>query len=669
MKRSILLLLTLISFYDKASAQLCTTPGQTPVTAVLVCGTESFYASTPVYCGTIPIPVPCPGGFTYYNKNPNFFRMNCFASGTLGFVITPDNPTSDYSWQLFDITNTNPNEVFTNTSLFVACNWSSEPGETGASIDGTDTIVCGGGGMPLFSRMPMVREGRTYLLMVTNQNNAFEGYNITFTGGTASITDPVEPHLLSARASCEGNTIVLRGNKKLQCSTLAGDGSDFSISGGAVIYSAYPGDCTSPLGADSIMIELVAPLPIGTYTLTMNTGNDGNTLMDVCNRSIPENETISFEVTALQPITMDSLQNPGGCSPAFVDLVFEKGIQCSSIAPDGSDFSFTGPQPINAAFVPGACNTGSVTNRIRLLFNTPITVGGTYTVSLVTGNDGNSIIDECGLVVNPGSPLTFDVVSPLSPVFTVNNPLSCKQDSIRFFHDGNNNTNSWNWIFGDGQNSSSQNPVHYYSTPGTYTATLIVKNNLCTDSSKQTIKVNGNLEAGFTVSPAICPGDTLQLVNTSTGSIDRWQWDLGDGTRSTEKTPSGHRYPAVSRDVFFTITLIASSDVLQCSDTLKQTMRLLSSCLIKVPTAFTPNGDGKNDFLYPLNAVKAMNLEFKVFNRYGQLVFFSRDWTRKWDGTINGLPQSTGVYAWQLSYTHADTGEKVYEKGTTLLLR
>lgn len=98
-------------------------------------------------------------------------------------------------------------------------------------------------------------------------------------------------------------------------------------------------------------------------------------------------------------------------------------------------------------------------------------------------------------------------------------------------------------------------------------------------------------------------------------------------------------------------------------------MRLLSSCLIKVPTAFTPNGDGKNDFLYPLNAVKAMNLEFKVFNRYGQLVFFSRDWTRKWDGTINGLPQSTGVYAWQLSYTHADTGEKVYEKGTTLLLR
>ncbi|HRE39469.1 MAG TPA: PKD domain-containing protein [Chitinophagaceae bacterium] len=669
MKRSILLLLILISFYDKASAQLCTTPGQTPVTAVLVCGTESFYASTPVYCGTIPIPVPCPAGFTYYNKNPNFFRMNCFASGTLGFVITPDNPTSDYSWQLFDITNTNPNEVFTNTSLFVACNWSSEPGETGASIDGTDTIVCGGGGMPLFSRMPMIREGRTYLLMVTNQNNAFEGYNITFTGGTASITDPVEPHLLSARASCEGNTIVLRGNKKLQCSSLAGDGSDFSISGGAVIYSAYPGDCTSPLGTDSIMIDLVSPLPIGTYTLTMNTGNDGNTLMDVCNRSIPENETISFEVTALQPITMDSLQNPGGCSPAFVDLVFDKGIQCSSIAPDGSDFLFTGPQPISAGFVPGACNTGSVTNRIRLLFNTPITVGGTYAVSLVTGNDGNSIIDECGLVVNPGSPLTFDVVSPLSPVFTINNPLSCKQDSIRFFHDGNNNTNSWNWIFGDGQNSSSQNPVHYYSNPGNYTATLIVKNNLCTDSSKQTIKVNGNLEAGFTVSPAICPGDTLQLVNTSTGAIDRWQWDLGDGTRSTLKTPSGHRYPAVSRDVFFTITLIASSDLLQCSDTLKQTVRLLSSCLIKVPTAFTPNGDGKNDFLYPLNAVKAMNLEFKVFNRYGQLVFVSRDWTRKWDGTINGVAQSTGVYAWQLSYTHADTGEKVYEKGTTLLLR
>ena len=98
-------------------------------------------------------------------------------------------------------------------------------------------------------------------------------------------------------------------------------------------------------------------------------------------------------------------------------------------------------------------------------------------------------------------------------------------------------------------------------------------------------------------------------------------------------------------------------------------MRALNNCYIAVPSAFTPNGDGKNDYLYPLNAVKANQLEFKVYNRVGQLVFFTKDWTKKWDGTINGLQQHTGVYAWFLSFTHQDTGEKVFMKGTTLLMR
>jgi gliding motility-associated-like protein len=88
-----------------------------------------------------------------------------------------------------------------------------------------------------------------------------------------------------------------------------------------------------------------------------------------------------------------------------------------------------------------------------------------------------------------------------------------------------------------------------------------------------------------------------------------------------------------------------------------------------VPSAFTPNNDGKNDFLYPLNALKVDNLEFKVYNRVGQLVFATKDWTKKWDGKINGVPQDTGIYAWLLRFIHQDTGEKVFLKGTTLLMR
>ena len=88
-----------------------------------------------------------------------------------------------------------------------------------------------------------------------------------------------------------------------------------------------------------------------------------------------------------------------------------------------------------------------------------------------------------------------------------------------------------------------------------------------------------------------------------------------------------------------------------------------------MPSAFTPNGDGKNDYLFPNNALKADNLEFRIYNRMGQLVFQTKDWTRKWDGNINGIHQDTGVYAWLLSFVRHDTGEKVFMKGTTVLIR
>ena len=76
-----------------------------------------------------------------------------------------------------------------------------------------------------------------------------------------------------------------------------------------------------------------------------------------------------------------------------------------------------------------------------------------------------------------------------------------------------------------------------------------------------------------------------------------------------------------------------------------------------------------NDYLYPLNAYKADHLEFRVFNRYGQLVFETRDWLQKWDGTINGTPQPAGTYVWTLRYTDRDSGRNFFQKGTSILIR
>jgi gliding motility-associated-like protein len=95
----------------------------------------------------------------------------------------------------------------------------------------------------------------------------------------------------------------------------------------------------------------------------------------------------------------------------------------------------------------------------------------------------------------------------------------------------------------------------------------------------------------------------------------------------------------------------------------------VTSCYIDVPTAFSPNGDGINDYLYPLSAYKAIDLYFAVYNRVGQKLFETTDWTKKWDGNVKGNPADIGTYVWMLRYTMKESGKKIFRKGTTVLIR
>ena len=135
-----------------------------------------------------------------------------------------------------------------------------------------------------------------------------------------------------------------------------------------------------------------------------------------------------------------------------------------------------------------------------------------------------------------------------------------------------------------------------------------------------------------------------------------------------EKSPVSQKYLANNYEKEFLIRQIVTNN-LGCADTAYQNLKVLKSCYLAVPTAFTPNGDGINDFLFPINAFKAQNLEFKVFNRNGQLIYHSKDWLQKWNGTFNGEPQDSGVYVWTMRYKHADTGKKHFQKGSSVLIR
>ena len=299
----------------------------------------------------------------------------------------------------------------------------------------------------------------------------------------------------------------------------------------------------------------------------------------------------------------------------------------------------------------------------------PIQTSGSFQVNLRTGSDGNSVLDECGVATLPVSLpfITSDTVS--ADIFTDQVLVGCTFDTITYAYPSKNGVNTWKWLFDSKDSSNLQTPPNtIYSNNGTHTVELIVSNGVCSDTSKTSIVLDNGIHALFEAPNIICPTDYAQFKNNSTGKSTNWSWSFGDGTSSNLANAPDHLYPTTGRETNYPVTLIIGN-AQGCYDTTIQHIDVLRSCYIAVPTAFTPNGDGLNDYLYPLNAFKADNMVFQVFNRQGMLVFESHSWTQKWDGRIHGQSAPAGAYAWFLQYTDRDSKKPFFQKGTSVLIR
>ena len=657
-----------------ANSQSCTTPGQTPSTAFPVCGTTTFQQTTVPICYTHSLFVPgCSGGggANYQDKNPFWYKFTCFTAGTLGFLITPNNLGDDYDWQLYDITGRNPDDVFTDNSLVVTGNWSGSYGLTGASATGVNYVQCASlpeDNEPRFSTMPVLQVGHTYLLLVSHYTDSQSGYALSFGGGTAVITDPSIPGFRAAEANCGGDIIRLGVRKKIKCSSIAINGSDFFITPAVANVTASTGlACSSGFDSDSLLIQLDQFLPPGTYTLHIRNGTDGNTLLDYCDKPIPTTETITFTVLPKIPTPLDSIA-PLTCEPRVLRLVFSKPMLCSSIAPNGSDFIINGTYPVSVSSAGGNCSgSPAVTKEILVNLSSSLQRQGSFTISVQRGSDGNTLLNECGEETPVGSSVSFSVSDTVNADFSYNINYGCSQDLINFFQSGTNGINQWKWNLDDNQNSSQQNPVGAYTVFNTKNIQCIVSNGFCSDTSRQSILLENFLKADFTVPEDNCPREPVPITNTSIGKISQLNWAFGDGGLGTGPSPV-HIYSTPGGATTFTITLTVL-DSFGCQQTLSKKIKVYPSCILAVPNGFTPNSDGHNDFLYPLNAVKAQNLEFFVYNRWGQLMFHTNSWKKGWDGRLNGQPQPAGTYVWMLRFVERDTQKKIFLKGTTILVR
>jgi gliding motility-associated-like protein len=189
------------------------------------------------------------------------------------------------------------------------------------------------------------------------------------------------------------------------------------------------------------------------------------------------------------------------------------------------------------------------------------------------------------------------------------------------------------------------------------------------------VHVYPNATAYFTANPPIVnTGDPVYFYNLS-NQANQFQWDFGDGQTSTQVSPV-HVFQEIGS---YDITLIANNEY-NCPDTLtvEEAVLVDAGGYIEFPNAFTPDPLGgtngaydpnmlNNDVFFPVFA-GVEEYQLQIYNRWGELLYESRDIHRGWDGYYRGSLAQQGVYVWRAQVTFTD-GKQVIRAGDLTLLR
>ena len=353
-----------------------------------------------------------------------------------------------------------------------------------------------------------------------------------------------------------------------------------------------------------------------------------------------------------------------GCSStdAVVDSIYPLAV--ASFTPPsgaclGSSFGFQA----GGSFLPSATfnwNFGtngvppsSSTQNQTVTFSPP----GLQTVSLT--------ITQLGCASST-STQTVDVYPIPVAAFTPDTIFGCQNLQVCFFNNSlSNNPSTYQWSFGDGQNSSLQNPCNIYATPGVYTVELKIQSAdgcMSNITMANLITISANPTAAFEPVNATIqlPANTISLSNQSLNSTS-YLWNLGVLGSSTVTSPSltfslPGSYPVV----------LKAYNAQGCVDTIIGNIVVLPPTAFFIPNVFTPNGDGHNDEFY-IEAQEGVTVyKFEVFDRWGEKV---HDGPYPWDGTYRGKPCPQGVYVYMVQIVLAGQENGNIRKGSVTLMR
>ncbi|HUM67019.1 MAG TPA: gliding motility-associated C-terminal domain-containing protein, partial [Chitinophagaceae bacterium] len=204
------------------------------------------------------------------------------------------------------------------------------------------------------------------------------------------------------------------------------------------------------------------------------------------------------------------------------------------------------------------------------------------------------------------------------------------------------------------------------STAGTYNVTLTSSTG-CDSTATLVLTVTQSLPGQRYSTVVTGVNVPVQLTARNLGAGHSYEWNPKFGLNDYASANPTFSY---DRDMEYTIEIIPTTG---CAIVDTVLVRVLDNIPpdesgIFVPKAWTPNGDGHNDKLFPIPVnIKELKY-FRVFNRWGQMVFETNVLREGWDGIFKGQPQVSDTYTWTLEATGND-GKYYKRSGNSILLR
>lgn len=223
---------------------------------------------------------------------------------------------------------------------------------------------------------------------------------------------------------------------------------------------------------------------------------------------------------------------------------------------------------------------------------------------------------------------------------------------------------TYNWNFGDGGTSTVFSPSHVYDSVGTFLVKLIITPTKCPQLARfiqKSIIVQASPDNVKYPAVNAVAGRDLQLqAREFSGATYQWAPSIGLSRTAVANPIFNH-----TAEQQYLINIITAAGC-RVTDTLL--VRIFAEKKIYVPDYFTPNNDGKNDKMMPLLVGISKLTNFRIWNRWGQLVYQTQKQGEGWDGIYQGVKQPMETYLWIAEGLDIE-GKIINARGTFVLVR